>query len=731
MRTIKPSTLWKLYGVGLLAVAAFFTLTSFGLFGKLPELSELENPTSNLASEVISSDGVVLGKYYIDNRTNIEFKDLPTNIVQALIATEDERFYKHSGIDLRATLRALLSLGKEGGGSTLTQQLAKNLFTGGSRSTFGRIMQKAQEYIIAIRLEKRYTKEEILVMYLNTVDFVNNAMGIHSAAHVYFSKKPVDLTLEESAVLVGMLKAPSYYNPARNPERSQARRNVVLMQMVKNNYLSEEAYNDLKDRPIQLNFRPINHVEGLAPYFRDVLAQELKKWFSENKKQDGSSYDIYRDGLKIHTTIDSKMQLYAEDAMKSHLKEYQKLFSNQYKGSDPFSSKQGKERLQVMIKQSDVYNRLKRNNYSEKEIEDILNTPRKMKVFSWEGIRDTTMTPLDSIKYHKMFLQTGFMAMDPENGHIKAWVGGIDFGFFKFDHCNKNTKRQVGSTYKPVLYALAIDNGWSPCISVPAGDVTIGNWTVKGDGGEKSLRRCLATSDNACAAYLVKNLGAAAMVEMGEQMGITTKLPHYPSMALGAGDISLFELMSVYSCFPSGGIRTEPIMVMRIEDKNGNIIKTFISNRIEAFSNNTAYKMIGLMKGVIEPGGTGNRLRRNYNLGDLEIAGKTGTTNKNVDAWFMGYTPRLVAGVWVGNDEPFLRFRTTYLGQGAAAALPIWGKFFEKVVNDPKYTEIKEAKFFTPTDSSLMNNICSEFWDNEFDGEFEPLEEMSLEGQFN
>jgi penicillin-binding protein 1A len=731
MRTIKPSTLWKLYGVGLLAVTAFFTLTSFGLFGKLPELSELENPTSNLASEVISSDGVVLGKYYIDNRTNIEFKDLPTNIVQALIATEDERFYKHSGIDLRATLRALLSLGKEGGGSTLTQQLAKNLFTGGSRSTFGRIMQKAQEYIIAIRLEKRYTKEEILVMYLNTVDFVNNAMGIHSAAHVYFSKQPVDLTLEESAVLVGMLKAPSYYNPARNPERSQARRNVVLMQMVKNNYLSEEAYNDLKDRPIQLNFRPINHVEGLAPYFRDVLAQELKKWFAENKKQDGSSYDIYRDGLKIHTTIDSKMQLYAEDAMKSHLKEYQKLFSNQYKGSDPFSSKQGKERLQVMIKQSDVYNRLKRNNYSEKEIEEILSTPRKMKVFSWNGIRDTTMTPLDSIKYHKMFLQTGFMAMDPENGHVKAWVGGIDFGFFKFDHCNKNTKRQVGSTYKPVLYALAIDNGWSPCISVPAGNITIGNWTVKGDGGEKSLRRCLATSDNACAAYLVKNLGAAAMVEMGEQMGITTKLPHYPSMALGAGDISLFELMTVYSCFPSGGIRTEPIMVMRIEDKNGNVIKTFISNRIEAFSNNTAYKMIGLMKGVIEPGGTGNRLRRNYNLGDLEIAGKTGTTNKNVDAWFMGYTPRLVAGVWVGNDEPFLRFRTTYLGQGAAAALPIWGKFFEKVVNDPKYAEIKEAKFFTPTDSSLMNNICSEFWDEEFEGDFEPLEEMSLEGQFN
>lgn len=729
--SIQPATIWKWYGIGFIALILFFTLTSFGVFGKLPDLQELENPKANLASEIYSSDGVVLGKYYIDNRTNVSYAQLPENLIQALIATEDERFYSHAGIDLRATFRALITLGKEGGGSTITQQLAKNMFNKmGARSKIQRIFQKAKEYIIAIRLERRYTKQEILSMYLNTVDFVNNAVGIHSAARVYFNKVPGELTVIESAVLVGMLKAPTYYNPRTNTERAQQRRNVVLQQMVKNNFLSKEAYAELSVKPIDLDFTPISHNEGLAPYFRDVLAQELKKWFKENKRPDGSSYDIYRDGLKIYTTIDSKMQMYAEQAVTDHLSNYQKLFSAQYANSDPYESKLGKDRLKVMIKQSDIYQRRKAADFSEKEIEKELNTPRKMKIFSWKGVRDTTMTPLDSIKYHKMFLQTGFMAMDPENGHIKAWVGGIDFTFFKFDHCNVNTKRQVGSTYKPILYALAVDNGWSPCISIPASSVTIGNWTVEGKGGSKTMKGCIATSDNACAAYLVKNLGASAMVEMGERMGVVTKLPHYPAMSLGSGDLSLWEMMTVYSCFPSGGIRTEPLMLTRIEDKNGNIIQTFIAKRVEAFSNNTAYKMIGLMKGVIEPGGTGNRLRRNYDLGDLEIAGKTGTTNKNVDAWFMGYTPKLVAGAWVGNDEQFLRFRTTYLGQGAAAALPIWGNFFQKVVKDPKYTDIKEAKFFTPSDTTLINNICTDYSESEFFEGFVPLEEMSLESQF-
>lgn len=731
MNRIRPAAIWKFYGIGLLSVVVFFTLTSLGVFGKLPDLKELEDPKSNLASEIYSSDGVVIGKYYIDNRTNVDFKDLPENLVNALISTEDERFYSHAGIDFRATLRAILTLGKEGGGSTITQQLAKNMFNKmGARSKIQRIFQKGKEYIIAIRLERRYTKNEIIAMYLNTVDFVNHAVGIHSAAHVYFNKLPKELTIEESAVLVGMLKAPSAYNPKSNPNNSKARRNVVYQQMIKNNFLSEQAYEELKSKPIELDFTPISHTEGLAPYFRDVLAQELKKWFKENKRPDGSSYDIYRDGLKIYTTIDSKMQLYAEQSVKEHLSQYQKLFNAQYKNDNPYNSKLGKERLKVMIKESDLYKKMTAAGADESEIEQALNTKRKMKVFSWNGVRDTTMTPLDSIKYHKMFLQTGFMAMDPENGHIKAWVGGIDFNFFKFDHCNINTKRQVGSTYKPILYALAVDNGWSPCLSIPAGSITIGNWTIKGDGGNKSMKNCIATSDNGCAGYLVKNLGASAMVEMGERMGVQTKLPHYPAMALGSGDLSLWEMMIVYSCFPSGGIRTEPLMVTRIEDKNGNIIQTFVASRVEAFSNNTAYKMIGLMKGVIEPGGTGNRLKRNYQLGDLEMAGKTGTTNKNVDAWFMGYTPRLVGGVWVGNDEQFLRFRTTYLGQGAAAALPIWGNFFQKVVKDPKYTDIKEAKFFTPADTSLVNNICTDFSENEFIEGFVPLEEMSLESQF-
>ncbi len=723
--------LWKGYGIGILCIILFFTLTSFGLFGKLPNIEELENPKSNLASEIYSSDGVMIGKYYIDNRTNIEFKDLSINLVHALIATEDERFYSHSGIDLRATFRAIFLLGSEGGGSTITQQLAKNMFNkSGHKSIFKRLIEKAQEYIIAIQLERRYTKDEIIAMYFNTVDFVNHAVGVHSASQVYFNKKPKDLSVIEAAVLVGMLKAPSAYNPVRNPNDSRSRRNVVMYQMVKNNYLTQNQFNDLSKKETVLHFTPISHTEGLAPYFRDVLAQDLKRYFKKNPKQDGSTYDIYKDGLKIYTTIDSRMQRYAEESVKEHMSTYQKLFSNQYKGSDIFEKGIGKERLALAKRNSDRYRKSKDAGMSVSEIDNSFNTRTKMKVFSWKGEIDTIMTPIDSIKYHMMFLQTGFMAMDPENGFIKAWVGGIDFQYFKFDHVNINTKRQVGSTWKPILYTLAIDNGWSPCITVPAGTVTIGNWSVTGSGGYKSLKKCLATSDNGCAAYLVQNLGASAMVEMGERMGIQTKLPAYPAIALGAGDVSLYEMMTVYSCFPSGGIRTEPIMLTRIEDKNRNLIKLFVSKRVEAFGNNTAYKMIDLMKGVVEPGGTGNRLKRNYTMGDLQMAGKTGTTNKNVDAWFMGYTPNLVAGVWVGNDEQFLRFKTTYLGQGASAALPIWGNFFQKVVKDPTFKNIEEAKFFTPSDTTLVKNVCQDDQENYYEG-FVPLEEMSLESQFN
>jgi penicillin-binding protein 1A len=726
----RSKTLWKLYGYGLAAVVVFFLLTSLGMFGKLPDLKELENPTSNLASEIYSSDSVLIGKFYIDNRTNIEYKDLPQNLVQALIATEDERFYDHSGIDIIATIRAVAKLGKDGGGSTITQQLAKNLFTGGSRNIIARIFQKAKEYVISIRLERRYTKEEIIALYLNTVDFINNASGIHSASRVYFDKLPKDLTVEESAVLVGMLKGPSQYNPKSNPKDALARRNTVLQQMVKNNVLSEEDYAKISKKPIELDFTPINHNEGLAPYFRDIIAQELKKWAKDNPRPDGESYNIYKDGLKIYTTINAKMQKYAEEAVQEHLSEYQKLFKGQYGNTDPFDSKLGKERLKLALKQSEHYRRLKDADFSDSEAEKIMNERHKMSVFSYKGEKDTVMSPLDSIKYHMMFLQTGFMVMDPENGHVKAWVGGIDFKFFKFDHCNINTKRQVGSTWKPILYALAMDNGWSPCITVPAGNITIGNWVVKGKGGFKSLKKCLATSDNACAGYLVRELGPTAMIEMGERMGVKTKLPHFPAMSLGSGEVSLFEMMTVYSCFPSGGIRTIPLMITRIEDKNRNVIQSFISERVEAFSNNTAYKMIGLMKGVVDPGGTGARLKGGYGLQNLDIAGKTGTTNKNVDAWFMGFTPGLVGGVWVGNDEQFLRFRSTYLGQGSHAAMPIWGKFFQKINNDPQFKEILSLQYFTPTDSTLKNNICDESMNNDNDG-FIPLEEISLENEFN
>jgi penicillin-binding protein 1A len=500
--------------------------------------------------------------------------------------------------------------------------------------------------------------------------------------------------------------------------------------MVKNNVLSEEDYAKISKKPIELDFTPINHNEGLAPYFRDIIAQELKKWAKDNPRPDGESYNIYKDGLKIYTTINAKMQKYAEEAVQEHLSEYQKLFKGQYGNTDPFDSKLGKERLKLALKQSEHYRRLKDADFSDSEAEKIMNERHKMSVFSYKGEKDTVMSPLDSIKYHMMFLQTGFMVMDPENGHVKAWVGGIDFKFFKFDHCNINTKRQVGSTWKPILYALAMDNGWSPCITVPAGNITIGNWVVKGKGGFKSLKKCLATSDNACAGYLVRELGPTAMIEMGERMGVKTKLPHFPAMSLGSGEVSLFEMMTVYSCFPSGGIRTIPLMITRIEDKNRNVIQSFISERVEAFSNNTAYKMIGLMKGVVDPGGTGARLKGGYGLQNLDIAGKTGTTNKNVDAWFMGFTPGLVGGVWVGNDEQFLRFRSTYLGQGSHAAMPIWGKFFQKINNDPQFKEILSLQYFTPTDSTLKNNICDESMNNDNDG-FIPLEEISLENEFN
>jgi len=707
------SKIWTLYLAGLAAIILFFFLTWLGVFGKLPDTAQLENPNANLASEIYSSDSVLIGKYYIDNRTNISFSDLAPNTVDALISTEDERFYQHSGIDLMATLRAIVSLGKDGGGSTLTQQLAKNLFNRRAQNIVERIMQKAKEYIIAVQLERRYTKQEIIAQYLNTVDFINQAAGIHSAARVYFNKLPKDLKVEESAVLVGMLKAPYSYNPVQNKDAAFARRNVVLMQMVKNEKISEAEYQKLSKQPIKLDFNPINENEGLAPYFRAVLGEQLKKWCKENTKPNGDHYDIYKDGLKIYTTIDSKLQKYAEEAVKEHLSYYQGLFRGQYGNSDPWASSEGKKRWKVVLKRSDYYSHLKYDmRWNDDQIEKDLDTKRKTKIFTWKGVKDTTITARDSIKHMMMYLQSGFMAMDPETGHVKAWVGGADFRFFKYDHCNINTKRQVGSTFKPILYALAVDNGWNICMNIPSHSQTIyfgGQvWNVKGGGGIKSMKQCVAKSDNGCAAYLVKNIGPTALVEMAHRMGVETDIPAYPAIALGASDLSLTEMMAVYSCFANAGIRTKPLLCSRIEDHNGNTIQVFVPDFSEAFSDKTAYLALQLLRGVADPAnkGTAWRLRGSYGLGDMEIGCKTGTTNKNVDAWFMGVTPKLMAGVWVGNDEQFLRFRSTGLGQGASAAMPIWGKFFHKVINDPKYKDIKDAKFFTPSDTTLVDDPC-------------------------
>lgn len=713
MKSNWATKLWIGYLLGILAIALLFVLTGLGIFGKLPDTAQLENPTANLASEIYSADSVMIGKYYIDNRTNVNFKDLATNTVDALISTEDERFYKHAGIDLVATFRAIVSLGKDGGGSTLTQQLAKNLFNERASNIIVRIKQKAQEYIIAVQLEKRYTKQEIIAQYLNTVDFINHAAGIHSAARVYFNKLPKDLKVEESAVLVGMLKAPYSYNPIQNPKDALARRNVVMMQMVKNNKLTQEEYNKLSAQPIKLDINPTTPNDGLAPYFRAVLGEELEKWAKENTKPDGKHYNIYKDGLKIYTTIDTRLQKYAEQAVKEHLTTYQGYFRGQYGGSDPWASKEGQKRWKVVLKRSDFYTDRKYNKkLSDKEINEELTKRRKMKIFTWKGNKDTTMTPQDSIKHMMMYLQAGFMAMDPETGYVKAWVGGADFNFFKFDHCNINTKRQVGSTFKPILYALAVDNGWNICMNIPCHSQTIyfgGNvWRIKGSGGYQTMKQCVAKSLNPCAAYLVKNLGPEALVEIAHRMGVSTDIPPYPAIALGASDLSLYEMMTVYSCFPNAGIRTKPIMCTRIEDHSGNIIQTFVTDFAEAFSDKTAYLTLQLLRGVVDPvnKGTAWRLRGSYGLGDMQMGGKTGTTNKNVDAWYMGVTPKLIAGVWVGNDEQFLRFRSTGLGQGASAAMPVWGKFFNKVINDPKYKYIKDAKFFTPSDTTLVDDPC-------------------------
>ena len=700
-------------------------------FADLPDVEELQNPESNQATVLYSSDGKELGRFYAENRVNVEYQEIDQDVINALIATEDERYFEHSGIDARSLVRAIVKMGKGGGASTITQQLAKMQFHQEEAQTAGffeRVFQKLKEWIIAIRLERLYTKEEILALYLNKFDFTYNAVGIKSSSKVYFNTTPDSLKVEEAAVLVGMCQNPSRWNPIRFPDNALVRRNIVLYQMEKNGYLTQTEYDSIKELPLVTHFKPETHNEGLAMYFREYLRDNyLKKWCAEHLKPNGKPYDMYRDGLKIYTTIDSRMQQYAEEATTQHMTDLQAQFdkSLEKKKNRPFSWKVKQEEIDNIMesakKRSDRYKHMEADGASEDEIETAFNTPIEMSVFSWDGEIDTTMSPLDSIRYYKGFLQAGFMAMEPQTGYIRAWVGGIDFHHFKYDHV-KESRRQVGSTFKPFVYALAIQEGWSPCDQIPNVKTCITTETDqewcpensdnKLNGQMLTLKKALANSVNYITAYIMKQFGPAAVVEFARNVGITSPLDPVPSLCLGTADISLYEMTGAYSTFANKGTWIEPTFITRIEDRNGKVLEEFIPDSKEVLSEEKAYLMVNLMEGVVSSG-TGVRLRYKYNL-NTAIAGKTGTTQNNSDGWFMGITPDLVAGAWVGGEDRSVHFDNTSEGQGASMALPIWAYFFQRVYADKTIT-ISKGAFEKPKRKMMMDLDCSKY-DNDAGG---------------
>lgn len=726
---------WKVFFYGLGGLFLFFLFASWGIFGSMPSFEDLENPDSNLATEVISADGVTIGKFYNENRTSIKYKDLPKHLVEALVATEDERFYEHSGIDGRGTLRAVLSLGTSGGASTLTQQLAKQLFHGeGSKFLPFRIVQKVKEWIIAIKLERQYTKNEIIAMYFNKADFVNTAVGIRSAAKVYFGKEPRNLSISEGAMLVGMLKNPSLFNPIRRLERVRQRRNVVMKQMVKNNFLSDATKISLEKEPIVLHFQPESHKDGIATYFREYLREFMKNWLKENKKPDGSEYDIYRDGLKIYTTIDSRMQANAEQAVTEHLTNLQQEFFSQAKTNKnaPFINISDVETQRILMqamKSSERWRQLKEQEKSDEEIIKSFSIKTEMTVFTWKGERDTIMTPLDSIRYYKHFLQAGLMAMEPQTGHVKAWVGGINYKYFQYDHVGQGA-RQVGSTFKPFVYATAIEQlNMSPCDSIIDSPFMIHkgrhhvteDWEPKNSDnkyrGMVTLKKALANSINTVSAKLMDKVGPEAVVALAHKLGINSEIPVQPSIALGAVEITVQDMVAAYSTFANQGVYIKPQFISRIEDKNGVVIYEPIPESHDVLNKDIAFAVIKLLEGVTEDG-SGARLRTQGGGYGYErvtgypyvftnpIAGKTGTTQNQSDGWFMGMVPNLVTGVWVGCEDRSARFKSITYGQGAVAALPIWGLFMKKNYADPTMTLSKED-FERPDNLSIKVDCWS------------------------
>ena len=702
-----------------------FYLASIGKFGEMPDFRQLENPKTNFASEIISSDNEVLGKYYFnDNRTPIKYEDINTKTVEALIATEDERFYSHPGIDLKATLRAIVFLNTRGGASTISQQLARQLFVGvRSRNIIQAVGQKIKEWVIAVELEKQYTKEEIITMYLNIYDFGYYGDGIKSASNIYFSKEPIDLKIEESAMLNGMLQNSSLYDPLRRPEITKNRRDLVLMQMAKNKYISENEKDSLQEIPLKLNYTPQSHRQGLATYFRSYLRGFMKDWTDNNLKSDGSKYNLYSDGLKIYTTINSKMQKYAEESVTEHMKNLQKEFfiQNDTLSTAPFRDLDEDEEESIMkrtMRRSERWRKARLSGKSADEIEEIFNVPTEMSIFSWEGDIDTVMSPIDSIRYYKHFLQAGMMSMNPKNGHVMAWVGGINYRNFQYDHVMQS-KRQIGSTFKPFLYATAIDQlKLSPCDMLPDAIHCIepykyGNpdpWcpTNSSDkyGGMRTLSNALANSKNTISAQLIDRVGPRPVADLARNLGVSSNIPNVPAIALGTPDLSVYEMVGAYGAFANKGIYVKPIMVTKIEDRNGKIVFQSTPETKDVLSEESSYVTLKLLEGVTKFG-SGARLRhdipedeRNYVYKnvvtgypykfDNAIAGKTGTTQNQSDGWFIGMVPNLVTGVWVGGEDRSIHFEEIAFGQGATMSLPIWGLFMKKCYEDEELGVSKE-----------------------------------------
>jgi penicillin-binding protein 1A len=744
--------IWRIFFGGIVFIVLMFLLASWGAFGKLPTFDELENPKNNLATQVISSDDKTIGSYFKENRFPIKYKDLPQNLVDALVATEDVRFYEHSGIDFRGTLRAAVNFGRDGGASTITQQLAKMLFTErASQNIVMRIIQKMKEWVISIRLERHYTKKEIMTMYLNKYDFLNQGVGIRSASRIYFGVEPKDLNQEQAAMLIGMLKNSSLYNPLRREEMVQHRRNVVLSQLYKYDFITEKTKDSLQKLPLNLDVNKEDTSFGMATYFREYLRGFLRNWIKENPKPDGTPYDLFRDGLKVYVTIDSRMQKYAEEAMHEHMSNLQRVFfkSQEKNKTAPFydlTKKEIEKNIESAMKRSNRWKRMNKNGASKKEILASFDKETEMKIFSWKGEIDTIMTPKDSIRYYKHFLHTGILSTEPQSGHVKAWVGGINHKHFQYDHV-KQGSRQVGSTFKPFVYATAINQlQLSPCqefnntpYTIPAGKYGLKeDWTPQNAdvkyGGTKTLKNALANSTNVVTAQLIDLATPKNVVRLVKNLGVKSEIPEVPSIALGSVDLTLYEMVGAYNTFSNKGMYVEPIMVLRIEDKNGTLLDDFAPKTKEALSEQAAYAVINLLEGVTQYG-SGMRLRSSsgkypdsiatgypYKFTN-PIAGKTGTTQNQSDGWFMGLVPNLTTGVWVGAEDRAAHFPDLARGQGASMALPIWALYMKKCYAD-KELGISDGAFEKPSKTTIEFD-CDKYKNPEKgEGDEHPIEEV-------